>query len=84
MRVGGASNSKFPGLVATGANRVSSGLHEIEDKVRRSFSGIARQISASFQHDDSDDLPAPKIRQGIVSINGQDVETMRCTGRKRT
>jgi len=81
-RASGARNSKSQGLVA-GAGGVSGGLHELESKVRRKLTAVARHISASFNHDDNDDLPAPQVRQGIVSINGQDVETMRCTGRKR-
>ena len=83
MRVGGAGNNKVQGLVA-GAGGISGGLHELESKVRRKLGAVAHHLSASFHHDDTEDLPAPQARQGIVSINGQDVETMRCTGRKRS
>jgi hypothetical protein len=46
--------------------------------MRRKVTSVAKRISSSFHHDDTQEPPAPKERQGIVSINGQDVETMRC------
>ena len=67
-----------------GLNRAKAELHDLETKVRRSMSVVAKRISSTFHHDDGEELPASKERQGIVSINGQDVETMRCCGGKRT
>ena len=76
--VGGKSHNQ-----ASGANRVRAGLHRVEETVRRQVRAVAHNISATFHHDDSEEMPTRKARQGIVSINGQDVETMQCTGRKR-
>jgi hypothetical protein len=76
--VGGKSQSHV-----SGSNRVKAGLHKMEDTVRRQVRAVAHGISTSFHHEETDEAPARKVRQGIVSINGQDVETMQCTGRKR-
>jgi len=65
-------------------NRAKAGIHELENKMRRKAANVAKRISSSFHHDEGEELPAPKERQGIVSINGQDVETMRCCGGKRS
>lgn len=82
MRVDRSSNSTGSDPVG-GLNRAKAGIHELDDKMRRKMTVVAKRISASFHHEDGDDIPAPKERQGIVSINGQDVETMRCCGGKR-
>jgi len=83
MRVDRSSNSNSSDPVS-GLNRAKAGIHELENKMRRKAATVAKRISSSFHHDDAEELPAPKERQGIVSINGQDVETMRCCGNKRT
>lgn len=83
MRVDRSSNSSGSGPVG-GLNRAKAGIHELENKMRRKVAGVAKRISSSFHHDEGEELPAPKERQGIVSINGQDVETMRCCGGKRS
>ena len=75
-------SGKSHGLVS-GTHRVKAGLHKMEDTVRRQVRAVAHGISASFHHEEHDEVPARKVRQGIVSINGQDVETMQCTGRKK-
>jgi hypothetical protein len=82
MRVGRSEtgNSSDP---VSGLNRAKAGIHELENKMRRKVATVAQRISSSFHHDDTEESPAPKARQGIVSINGQDVETMRCCGSKR-
>lgn len=66
-----------------GLSRAKAGIHELESKVRRKAANVAKRISSSFHHEQSEEAPAAKGRQGIVSINGQDVETMRCCGSKR-
>jgi len=82
MRVDRTSNSNSSDPVG-GLNRAKAGIHQLENKVRRQAANIAQRISPSFHHDDGEELPAGKEREGIVSINGQDVETMRCCGKKR-
>ena len=82
MRVERSSNSNGSDPVG-GLNRAKAGIHELENKMRRKVTTVAKRISSSFHHDEAEELPAPKGRQGIVSINGQDVETMRCCGKKR-
>ena len=66
-----------------GLDRAKAELHELETKVRRQITAVTRRVAATFHHEEGAELPAPKERQGIVSINGQDVETMRCSGIKR-
>lgn len=82
MRVDRSSNSTSSDPVS-GLNRAKAGIHELENKMRRKATDVAKRISSSFHHDEAEELPAPKERQGIVSINGQDVETIRCCGKKR-
>lgn len=82
MRVERSSNSNSSDPVG-GLNRAKAGIHELENQMRRKAATVTKRISSSFHHDETEELPAPKERQGIVSINGQDVETMRCSGSKR-
>ncbi len=82
MRVDRSSNSSNPDPVG-GLNRAKAGIHELENKMRRKVTSVAKRMSSSFHHEEGEDLPASKERQGIVSINGQDVGTIRC-GSKRT
>ena len=81
MRVDRSSNSSTSDPVS-GLNRAKAGIHEIEHKVRRQVNAVAKRISSSFHHEEGEELPAPKVRRGIVSINGQDVETIRCCGKR--
>lgn len=81
MRLDGVGNSKSQ--TVSGTDRVRAGIHKVEDTVRRQVRAIAHNISASFHHEEVEEKPSRKVRHGIVSINGQDVETMQCTGRKR-
>jgi hypothetical protein len=74
------SNSSDP---VDGLHRAKAGIHELENKMRRGVTAVANRIASSFHPDSAEELPAPKERQGIVSINGQDVETIRCCGNKR-
>ncbi len=83
MRVDRSSNSNNSDPVS-GLTRAKAGIHELENKMRRKVTTVAKRISSSFHHDDTEELSAPKGLQGIVSINGQDVETMRCCGRKQS
>ncbi len=76
-----ASNSSDP---VGGLNRAKAGIHEMENKMRRKATAVAKRISATFHHEDTEEIPPPKERQGIVSINGEDVETMRCCGGRRS
>jgi hypothetical protein len=82
MRVDRSSSSNGSDPVGS-LNRAKAGIHELESKMRRKVTTVAKRISSTFHHDDTEEPPAPKERQGIVSINGQDVETMRCCGSKR-
>ena len=81
MRVDRSSSSTSSDPVS-GLNRAKAGIHELEGKMRRKVTSVAKRISSSFHHDEGEEVPAPKERQGIVSINGQDVEMMRCCGGK--
>ena len=83
MRVdrSGTGNTSDP---VSGLTRAKAGIHELENKMRRKVTTVAKRVASTFHHDDTEESAAPKERQGIVSINGQDVETMRCTGSRRT
>ncbi len=80
MRVDHAGSGSDP---AGGLNRAKAGIHELEAKMRRQVSAVSKRIASSFHHEEGEELPAPKERRGIVSINGEDVETIRCCGGKR-
>jgi hypothetical protein len=82
MRVDRTSNSNSSDPVG-GLNRAKAGIHELESNLRRKAANVAQRISSSFHHDEGEELPASKEREGIVSINGRDVETMRCCSTKR-
>lgn len=82
MRVDRSSNSNSSDPVS-GLNRAKAGIHELENKMRRKVNTVAKRISSSFHQEETEEPPAPRERQGIVSINGQDVETMRCCGSKQ-
>jgi hypothetical protein len=83
MRVDRSSNSNGSDPIG-GLNRAKAGVHELESTMRRKMTTVAKRISNSFHHEEAEELPAAKERQGIVSINGQDVETMRCCGNKQS
>jgi hypothetical protein len=82
MRVGSSSNGTSSGPVG-GLHRAKAGIHEIESKMRHKATKVAKRISSTFHHDEGEEVSAPKEREGIVSINGRDVETMRCFHHKR-
>jgi hypothetical protein len=82
MRLNSVGNSDSQAPVNR-ADRVKAGLHRVENNVRRQVRVIAHNLSATFHHEDAEETPSRQVRQGIVSINVQDVETMQCTGRKR-
>jgi len=83
MRVDRSSNSTGSDPVG-GLHRAKAGIHELENKLRRRATAVVTKISSSFHHDEGEELPARKERHGIVSINGEDVETIRCSGTKRS
>ncbi len=72
-----------------GANLVRTGIHNADDSVRRqviSHRSHAKSKMSTSTHADpeQESSPDPKVRTGIVSINGQDVGEMRCTGGRRS
>ena len=64
--------------VQHGANKV----HKIEDAIRRRVKSSAPPVSS--HPDPEESTPASKVRTGIVSVNGRDVEQIRCTGGRRS
>ncbi len=71
-----------------GAERVRAGIQQVEASLHRRVktSGQNNQakqpVSAHTDpQQESGQLPDQKVRTGIVSVNGQDVEQIRCTGR---
>jgi hypothetical protein len=67
------------------ADRVRSGIHNAEAALHklsvRRKKKPATAVSASAPPK-RDAEPEPKVRTGIVSVNGRDVGEMRCTGGK--
>jgi hypothetical protein len=65
-----------------GAEVAKTTLHSVETQVRRMHLNFGRsQRDADAERASS---PRPKVRTGIVSVNGHDVEKMRCTGGRKT
>ncbi len=70
-----------------GKRTVHSGaekLHEIETSIRRKLHGRDANAISSEPEQDNNVPRAAEARTGIVSVNGRDVEQMRCTGGRRT
>lgn len=64
-------------------------LRQAEQQVKRAAhlgSEKVRSIAASAYPDreERDSSSSSNVRTGIVSVNGRDVEQMRCTGGRRT
>jgi hypothetical protein len=66
-----------------GAERARSGAKQLGSRVRQGLHAVAQHLPMSF-HGEEHEEPKPQVRQGIVSINGQDVGTVSCTGGKKT
>ena len=70
-----------------GAERVRAGIHQVEASLHRRVKtggqpNQAKQpVSAHTDPQQDSGSPDQKGRTGIVSVNGQDVEQIRCTGR---
>jgi len=69
-----------------GAELVKGGIHNIEANLQRLRAGRKRAktnlpVSAYPDPEQEAATSNPKVRTGIVSVNGQDVGKMRCTGR---
>ncbi len=68
-----------------GAERVRNGIHNAEAALHKLAVSRKRKPSkpASVRPDPAQEAgsaPSPKIRTGIVSVNGRDVGEMHCTG----
>lgn len=65
-----------------GAKLAKSGMQQIENRIRHTVRTIAEHLPMSAHPEENErDTPARKGRTGIVSINGQDVCKLHCTGR---
>jgi hypothetical protein len=70
-----------------GKQTVHSGaekLHNIETSIRRKLHGREASSTSSDAVQDSEASRSSTVRTGIVSVNGRDVEQMRCTGGRHT
>lgn len=68
-----------------GAEAAKTALHSVEKQVRRSIHLNPRSVSPldiTRGSENRGSQPA-KVRTGIVSVNGHDVEKMRCTGGRK-
>ena len=67
------------------AQRGAAKLHDLETAVRRRVRGQnANSASSADPEQEPESSGSPKVRTGIVSVNGRDVGEMRCTGGRRT
>jgi hypothetical protein len=66
------------------AQRGVEKLHDLETAVRRRVRGRNASSSSADLEQELERPASPKVRTGIVSVNGQDVGEMRCTGGRRT
>ena len=70
----------------TAAEHVRTGVHNLEASLSAlsSHRNSKRMRMPGSTHPDPEQLlevlPAPKVRTGIISVNGRDVGEMRCTG----
>ncbi len=60
--------------------QVKRAAHLGSEKVR----SITTRASAYSDSEERERSSSSKVRTGIVSVNGRDVEEMRCTGGRRT
>jgi hypothetical protein len=65
-----------------GAELAKAGVHAVETSILRAMPHHKTTDSAMpmSAHPEQEPEPAAKGRTGIVSVNGQDVGKMRCTG----
>lgn len=61
-------------------------VHKIESALRRKLKKSARVPVSSYPDPEvqRENAANPEPRTGIVSVNGRDVEQMRCTGGRRS
>ena len=68
-----------------GAQRAKNSVLNVEARLRRLRTGKAKDASPPVSahvdpEQERESSPDPKVRTGIVSVNGRDVGEMRCTG----
>lgn len=69
-----------------GAQRAKNGLLSVEARLRKLGASLKtahanQSVSAHADPEQArENSPNPKVRTGIVSVNGRDVGEMRCTG----
>jgi len=76
--------------VHLGADLVRTAVRNAENRVHRQVRSHRSQAQTGLSHstqagpEPKQQSPPTKARTGIVSINGQDVGEMRCTGGRRS
>lgn len=66
------------------AQRGAAKLHDLETAVRRRVRGQNVSSASPEPEQERGSSGSPKVRTGIVSVNGRDVGEMHCTGGRRT
>ena len=66
-------------LVKGGIHNIEAGLQKLRDQRKRAKTNMP--VSAYPDPEQEATSSNPKVRTGIISVNGQDVGKMRCTGR---
>ena len=59
-------------------------VHKIEAAIRRKLKKSAPSYFYPDPEQERENATKAKVRTGIVSVNGRDVEQMRCTGGRRS
>ena len=66
------------------ADRAKAGAKEIRKQIGRGLHAVAQHLPMSIHLDAQERVEAPPTaRDGIVSVDGRDVEKMHCTGHPR-
>lgn len=77
------AEQQFTKSARRGAERAKAGVEAMEAGILRTLKphrNPADPLSPMSAHPEQESEPSAKVRTGIVSVNGQDVGKMRCTG----
>ena len=63
---------------------VRTGIHNLEAALHKLVSRRRGKPALADAEREREKTASPKVRTGIVSVNGRDVGELRCTGGRRT
>jgi hypothetical protein len=74
------AEQQFTKSARRGAERAKAGVEAMEAGILRTLKPHHNSAVPTSAHPEQEPEPSAKVRTGIVSVNGQDVGKMRCTG----